>query len=253
MKKKKYIMIMRRTRVEHRAAAVASGIAPERLAAVREVSGELGFAGDVGSMVRARPQPNYTYVPPKKHGRACVKLKRPTFPVATWERVHAERCRCGRAARGSELDVQCGFNFIREALTQGWSLPLAFTPPTLHLDNYPVTEEYREAVTAFLQKLLATDSIAVAEGFIPWLIAPMGVAFRGSDVLKLKPRIVVDESAVGLNFALPAWPFLYVGINDIVLDVKPLDWMSSVDFRAYYTKRPTIPCVFDSAAQGGFA
>ena len=231
----------RRTRVEHRAAAVASGIAPERLAAVREVSGELGFAGDVGSMVRARPQPRYTYVPPRKHGRACEKLRRPTFPAATWRRVHAERCRCSRAARGSELDVQCGFSFIHEALTQGWSLPLAFTPPTLHLDNYPVTEDYREAVTAFLQKLLATDSIAVAEGFIPWLVAPMGVAFRGSDVLKLKPRIVVDESAVGLNFALPAWPFLYVGITDIVLDVKPLDWMSSLDFRAYYTKLALSP------------
>ena len=167
--------------------------------------------------------------------RGAVRARSPAHPsfnIAAWRAAHAERCpACARSPRSSS----CYFQHLARALHRGWALPLAAVPPRAEYKNYQSAYDNAPAVTAFLALLVRRGRARVAAA-TPHLVAPMGVVFRSQDTAHDKPRTTVDETAAGLNAALPPWLFSYDSVARALERFPRASWLAKVDLAKYYTQ-----------------
>jgi hypothetical protein len=109
--------------------------------------------------------------------------------------------------------------------------------------NYPGSLEHGTAVKKFIDGLVSKGRmVRVSEEDRAWLeCPPLGVVFKAGDLLKLKPRVTADLSAVGLNSATPRWPFQYVQLSELSRLASPGWWMGKIDLKGYFTQLPIHP------------
>ena len=185
--------------------------------------------------------------------------------IASFHRAACARCRDG-------LTSNCHIGPMLKCLTHG------FNPPLRHLDynphysgNYPrAAVHYPATVWRELCKLLAQNSIVPLTHNSPCpsrnLPTPLNIVLKKSELsvaaalstidplndeslnrlnsalarhgVTVKPRLILDSSASGLNDMLPTKPFSYGTINDALALVTIGGIMCKLDVKAYFNWFP---------------
>ena len=171
----------------------------------------------------------------RAHG-ARVAAQAPGFVLHKWRAAHLERCAmCRTAPRTS----QCYFRALARALSHGWRIPLNYRPPSTAVDNYKTALDNRSAVSKFLRWLVDRGRMRRVD-WRPHIVSPMGVVFRTADTLRLKPRVVTDNTRAGLNAAVSKWGFRYDSVALALERFAPGAWLAKVDLAKYYTQLPIL-------------
>ena len=114
-------------------------------------------------------------------------------------------------------------------------VPLTACPPPFKRANYKSASDHPSVVDEFVAMLVARGR-AVRCSSRPHLVAPLGVAFRATDLRREKGRVVYDATASGLNAACPAWPFAYDSVPRALRRTARHCYLATVDLKKWFTQ-----------------
>ena len=169
----------------------------------------------------------------------CARAPRPSFPLPEWEAEHRRRCNCLEAPVAADV---CPFRKLIRMLRNGWEVPMCYEPAKCHRPNYPSAEAEPRVIEAFLADLVSKERAwALPAGMRAVIESAMGIVYRLTDILHVKPRVTMDATASGVNACAPPWKFSYLTVADFLDRIGPGWWLVSIDLAQYYCQLPVHP------------